>query len=99
MARVKFDGIIEAVRYLPGGKITAVRVYERRGPIWSDSFLLERKDLLEKLEKGKKFATGQRKAYLGSMFEIGQPVRQVQGHIVLDGQSAERDSLPGLPVF
>lgn len=99
MARVKCDGIIEAVRYLPGGKIAAVRAYERRGSIWSDNILLDRKDLLEKIEKGKKFVTGQRMAYMGSMFETSQPVRHVKGFIVLEGQSAEHDNLPGIPVF
>jgi len=99
MARVKFDGIIEAARTQPDGKIAAVRVYERRGFVWSDSILLEREELLARLEKGKKFVTGQRKEYRGSAFETGQPVHLVNGHIVSDGLSADHDHLPGLPVF
>ena len=31
MAKLKFDGLIEAVRYAPDGKIILVRAYERRG--------------------------------------------------------------------
>jgi hypothetical protein len=99
MARAKFDGIIEAVRYLPDGKIASVRAYERRGFIWSDDILLTRADLLTRLEQGKKFVIGQRKTYLGSMFETSQPVHQVQGYIVLESQSAGGDALPGVPVF
>ena len=99
MARTQFDGIIEAVRTLPGGKIAAVRVYERRGAVWSDSILLDRGELLARLEKGRKFATGRRLALLGAAFETRQTVCQVDGHIVCAGQSGERDHLPGLPIF
>jgi hypothetical protein len=99
MARAKFDGIIEAVRYLPDGKIATVRAYERRGSVWSDDILLTRADLLTKLEQGKKFVIGRRKTYQGSMFETAQPVYQIKGHIVLESQSTGRDHLPGVPVF
>jgi len=47
----KVDGVIEAVRY-KNGQIVIVRAYERRGATFSDHVLLERKTLLERLQKG-----------------------------------------------
>jgi hypothetical protein len=99
MARLKFDGVIEAVHYLPGGKIATVRAYERHGLVWSDHVLLERKELVERLERGKRFMTGERKEYLGNVFETSQKVRLSQGSVVTDGQAAERDNLAGVPIF
>jgi len=45
MAQEKFDGVIEAVRYSPEGAVSQVRMYERRGPTWSDCVLLDRAEL------------------------------------------------------
>jgi hypothetical protein len=99
MARLKLDGVIEAVRYQPGGKIGIVRAYERRGLVWSDRVLLERKELVERLEAGKRFMTGARQQYLGAVFETDQAVRLAQGSVVTDGQAAGQDSLDGVPIF
>lgn len=99
MARTKFDGVIEAVRYTPGGQITLVRAYERRGAVWSERILLGRNELVGRLKQGKRFVTGQRKEYLGSNFQIGQTVRFMQGSVVTDGQASEQDHLAGVPNF
>jgi len=99
MARVKIDGVIEAVRYSPNGKIIIVRAYERRGVVWTDHILLERKGLVERLNDGKRFVTGERKIYLGSVFETGPKVQFVDEHVVTDGQTATRDLLVGASVF
>jgi hypothetical protein len=99
MARTRFDGVIEAVHYTPGGQIHVVRAYERRGAVWSDSVLLGREELVGRLEKGKRFVTGQRKTYLGSNFQIGRPVRIVKGSVVTGGQASERDHLDDVPIF
>jgi hypothetical protein len=99
MANKKTDGIIEAVRYTPAGEIDLVRVYERRGAIWSDRILLDRKGLTERLSRGKRFTTGERKLYLGSLFEAGIAVRQVDGNIVTGEQAGKRDLLGGVPTF
>ena len=99
MAGLKLDGIIEAVRYESDGKIAVVRAYERRGAVWSDRLLLGRSDLVDRLKKGKRYATGQRKVYLGSVFDAGAAVRHVDGRIVTEGQAGERDILTGVPVF
>jgi hypothetical protein len=99
MARVKIDGVIEAVRYTPGGLISEVRSYQRRGAVWSDRILLGRTELVEQLKNGKRFVTGARRNYLGSVFETGSAVRFVDDHIVTSGQASARDLLAGIPVF
>ncbi len=97
----KFDGVIEAVRY-KGGRIDVVRAYERRGPTFSDWILLDRKTLIERLQQGRRFVTGQRREFLASTFETGKDV-------ILDGQDGkqvvttrpqtEQDLLEGVPAF
>ena len=99
MATKKIDGIIEAVRYCPDGRIDMVRAYERRGAVWSDCILLDRKDLVERLARGIRFLTGERKTYLGSAFDTGMPIRKVNDDIVTGEQSGKRDLLAGVPVF
>ena len=99
MARIKLDGVIEAVRYAQGGRIAVVRAYERHGVVWSDHVLLDRQELSERLRQGKCFAVGERKNYLGSVFITGLAVRQIKENIVTEGQTSARDLLNGVPVF
>jgi len=99
MARPKFDGVIEAVRYTPDGRIALARLYERRGAVWTDHLLLDRKQLAERLKRGRRFVTGQRMLSLGGTFETGSPVRLDGQNIVTKGASDVRDELTGVPVF
>jgi hypothetical protein len=99
MARIKIDGVIEAVRYTPGGLISIVRAYQRHGAVWSDRILLGRTELVEQLKNGKCFVTGARKEFLGGVFRTGSPVRYIDEHIVTEGQAALRDLLAGVSVF
>ncbi len=99
MARTKFDGVIEAVRCAPDGRLAIARVYERRGAVWSDEFLLERKDLVQRLKQGKRFVIGTRKAYLGGVFDVGKPVRLIEDQIVTDERPNGREVLAGVPIF
>jgi hypothetical protein len=99
MAARKVDAVIEAVRYAPDGSILMVRAYERRGLVWSDRQLLDRKGLLLRLKKGNRIVTGERKTYVGSVFETGAAVRMLDDHIVTDSQPATRDLLSGVGVF
>jgi hypothetical protein len=99
MARIKIDGVIEAVRYTPGGMISMVRTYERRGVVWSDHILLGRSDLVARLANGKHFVTGLRKEFLGSVFETGSAVHYSGGHIVSGAESAAHDLLVGVSIF
>ena len=99
MARIKIDGVIEAVRYTPGGMISMVRTYERRGVVWSDHILLSRSDLVARLILGKHFVIGQRKESLGSVFDTGEAVHYLDDHVVTGSQPAARDLLAGVSIF
>ena len=99
MARIKIDGVIEAVRYTPGGMISVVRTYERRGAVWSDHIIRDRTELVARLKEGKHFVIGQRKEFLGSVFETGPAVHYVDEHIVTNGHPAARDLLAGVSIF
>jgi hypothetical protein len=99
MPRQKIDAVIEAVRYLPDGRIDSVRIYEKRGAIWSDHFLLDRTGLVERIKQGKKFVTGRRKTNFGSLLEIGQVVEYQQEFVATDGGKSGRDLLTGVPVY
>lgn len=95
---VKFDGVIEAVRYAPDGKILRVRVYERRGPTFSDRILIERGSLLERLKKGAHFVIGQRQEFLASTFKTGAKLLLV-GDFIVTAPGANQDSLDSVPEF
>jgi hypothetical protein len=102
MARVKFDGVIEAAHYTPDLNIATVRAYERRGATFSDRVLIDRQALVERLKKGKKFVTGQRKKLMASTFETGKSVRLsgAKGQEVIStSEKAQRDLLEDVPVF
>ena len=103
MAQKRVDGLVEVVRYLPTGQIDMVRVYERRGPTYSDLILLDRKTLLARLKSRKKFMTGRRISLLGSSFETNDPlviVHSADGDFITAGSSViDRDDLNGTPLF
>lgn len=98
----KFDGVIEAVRY-ENGKISVVRLFERRGATFSDRLLMSREDLLRLLKKKRKFVVGKRKELLAGTFEVGSAPLQVLNRdgreIIATRPNAEQDELEGAPVF
>ena len=97
----RFDGVIEAVRYRDG-RIQMVRAYERRGAAFSDRVLLDRQALLERLQKGRHFVTGQRKQFLAGTFEVGKTVNLVGqdgSKIVTTLTKHDEDRLEGVPNF
>jgi hypothetical protein len=100
MARATLDGVIETVRYRDG-KISLVRVHERRGAAFGDHVLLDREALLQRLKAGKRFYTGQRKPYWANSFEIQKPVlllRRNGEEIIATHPDATQDDLE-LPLF
>ena len=107
MSKQKYDGVIEAVRYTPDGRVSLARAYERRGPAFSDRILLSRDDLIKRLESGEKFMIGKRLPYVGGMFEVSNKVELVKGDgsvvwISTDSSgngSDGRDDLLGAPLF
>ena len=103
MAKLNYDGVVEAVRYTPAGQVEWVRAYERRGPVFSDHVLISRADLVARLKAGKRFLVGQRTTYQGAMFETSQPVQLVAkngSEVILAGDdSTGHDHLEGVPVI
>ena len=98
-----YDGVVEAVHWTTSGKIDWVRVYERRGPTWSDHVLLDRDTLIERLKSGKKFVTGKRIVSMASEFEVSEKVELREtgkGEVIVSGKGrAEKDSLEGVPLL
>jgi len=103
MTSEKVDGVVETVRYDPDGQVILVRIYERRGPTWSDRVLLSREDLVKRIKKGQHFYTGSRIPLMAGSFEYGRPLRlrKVNGkEILLSGfGDTTRDMLDGVPLF
>ena len=97
----KIDGVIEAVRY-KNGQIVAVRMYERRGFTFSDHLMLDRKTLLERLQKGQKFVSGTRQDLMASTFNLAKPILLVKAEgreFIATSESATRDELENVPLF
>ena len=97
----KIDGVIEAVRY-KNGQITMVRAFERRGATFSDHVLLDRKTLLERLQKGLQYVTGSREELRASTFTVGKPVlivKQDNRELLATSGNATRDELEKVPAF
>ena len=103
MAKPKYDGVVQAVRYDDMGRVLWVRAFLRRGPAWSDYVILERSELIEQLNSGKRIVIGQRVPYLGGTFETSSSVKLVeqngQEFIFAGDSQADRDYLEGIPII
>ena len=102
MAKPGYDGVIEAVHYDPAGKVAWVRVYERRGPTFSDRLIVDRETLIKRLQAGRKYVVGRRVPLMAGTFETSHPVHYFpdgrDGVLVCSDRQAERDTLAGVPV-
>ena len=98
-----FDGVIEAVHFAPDGQVAWVRAYERRGSAFSDSVIISRQELVEKLRQGKRFVIGKRLRDLGGTFDTSISLRlrrQKDGDIlVTDRLPHEQDCVEGVPLI
>jgi hypothetical protein len=103
MAKPKYDGVVQAVRYDDDGRVLWVRAFLRRGPAWSDYVLLDRDELIAQLNSGKRIVIGKRVKFLGGTFETSSPVALVEqnGHefLVSGDALADRDYLQGVPLI
>jgi hypothetical protein len=102
MAHQKYDGIIEAVRYQPNGQIDVVRVYKKRGFVFSDILLMDRPALIDELSRGKKYVTGQRQIYVANVFVTGKSIHlsgKSKPIITTKEQAGSQDFLANVPVF
>ena len=103
MAKTKFDGVVEAVHYDPSGKVVWLRVYERRGPTFSDRLIVDRQTFIERIKAGRKYLAGKRVPLMASTFETTEPIHFIQGGdggvLVTGERTASQDKLDGVPVI
>ncbi|HSO27361.1 MAG TPA: hypothetical protein VLS48_04785 [Anaerolineales bacterium] len=103
MAKVTYDGVVEAVRYSTDGQINWVRTFMRRGATFSDYLIFDRQALIQLLKSGKTLMVGRRLPYLASTFEVSEPIRVVEKNgrevIVSGSPTSERDHLEGVPLI
>jgi hypothetical protein len=103
MANNEYDGIVEAVRLDENGKLIIARMYERKGFVYSDHFLIDRNHLIDRLKNGQRLLVGKRLYKMGSAFETGEALQinsQNGEELIAVGKSASiGDSLTGLPHF
>ena len=98
----KLDVVIVAARYSKSGKkLDCGKAYVRRGPIWSDIQLLDRKDLIQRLEDKQCVVTG-RPTEIPGEFEVFNHLLPYGQDEVLTFQAHEMGSTGddlGLPLF
>jgi len=103
MAKIQFDGVIEAVHYKPNGEVDWVRAYQRRGATFSDYVLVKREALVEALKQGKRYMAGKRIRFKASTFEVSGPLKVIPAGgkdvLVVGETHTERDHLAGVPVI
>ena len=99
----KFDGVVVAVHYKSDGEVDWVRTFLRRGAVFSDYIMLDRQTLIEHINSGKKYFTGQRQKYYGARFDLGDPVNVVKKNgkeiLVVGNKQAEQDDLTPVGVI
>lgn len=103
MAKIDYDGVLNAVHYQEDGQVEWVRTFLRRRDVFSDYVILDRQSLIEHIKAGKKFMVGKRIPYLGGKFEVTQPVRVIQKDnrdiLVVGDTRADQDTLTGVPIL
>jgi hypothetical protein len=73
----KYNGVVDSVRVDTEGRVTLVRLYERRGPTWSDRILLDREKFIERLKDGQTYMIGSRTPFMAGTFKVTNPVKLV----------------------
>lgn len=103
MAKKKIDAVLESVRLEEDGQLQWARIYERRGIIFTDHFLVDREQLVQRLKSGKKIFTGKRQPKMGSVFDTFDEIRLTTSDgkelMVAGSLSNEKDFLTSLPRF
>jgi hypothetical protein len=103
MSKINYDGVVEAVHFKPDGQLDWVRVYERRGVVFSDRVMLSREAFVKQLKAGKTYVVGERIPNLGGKFTVTQTVHLIQEDgkqvIVVGDTQAKVEELGGVPVI
>lgn len=103
MAKNKYDAVLEAMRVDENGQLALARIYERKGVIFSDYFLVDRDQLIQRLKSGQKILTGKRQYKMGSVFDTGDEVKVITSNekdvLVVGSESSSQDQLNSVPRF
>ncbi len=104
MAKIKFDGVLEAAHFSSDGQLVWVRVYERENAGFTDRIILSRADFIKQLEAGKRYMLGERILNMGGTFNVSKPVHLVNKDgkkliVVGDSNSASQDVLSIVPLI
>jgi hypothetical protein len=103
MSKINYDGVLETAHFKPDGQLDWVRVYVRRGAIFSDRILINRQAFIEQLKAGKRYRVGERILNMGGKFNVTQPVHLLQQDgnpvIVVGDARAAKDELTGVPII
>lgn len=103
MAKQKIDGVVEAVHYGNDGNIQWLRMFKKRGFVFSDSVIVKRQDLVQFLEDRKIIFSGRRIPLRGSEFETDKQLRlkEVNNHkiVITESVSNTHDHLDGVPIL
>jgi hypothetical protein len=103
MAKINYDGVLEAAHFKSDGQLDWVRVYVRRGAIFSDHILLNRQAFIEQLKAGKRYWVGERIFNMGGKFNVTQPVHLLKQDgkevVVVGDRRAAMDELAGVPII
>lgn len=91
--------VVTSARYTPDGtRLTLARAFERRGAVWSDTLLLDRAALVDRLRARRRVAVGRPTDLPGDFAIENRLTLHPEGWIVADGASGGRDDL-GVPLF
>ena len=103
MAKIKYDGVLETAHFKADGQLDWVRVYERRGAIFTDRIMLSRAAFIDQLKTGKRYVVGERILYLGGKFTVSQPVHLLEQDgkqvITVGSARSSADDLTGVPII
>ncbi|MCL4369014.1 MAG: hypothetical protein M1337_07600 [Actinobacteria bacterium] len=98
----KTDVVVVAARYDHGsGQVQSVQAYVRRGSVWGDIVLLDRRTLIGYMKTRRRVVTGRPKDVPGD-FDIGAPLRTLRMNgteaLIAEGRPSGKDDL-GVPLF
>jgi hypothetical protein len=103
MAKKKFDAVLEAVRLDKDGQLQLARIYDRKGIVFTDHFLVDRDQLIQRLKNGQLILSGKRQPKMGSLFDTGEEVRLITTNgkdvLVVGSGTSDRDQFDKIPRF